>query len=225
MKTKIWFLAMILFSVGLQARYYAVKNDSQFVDEINKFEFVIACFLPDAHVDGEIDKQLKKDIHLLQDTVKATCETDPYKKLLKNEVGFVVVDTSRDAMAPLLNKYEISGNDQPQFLLFKHGKVVKSIVGQCARLQGFVSKSDLMEFVGDYFGKDFDEILEKKADEQAKDHELQVAKYQAYASYRYPYGSYAPYNPWGSPGPYIYSGYAQFFPYGYSYNGFAFFIP
>ena len=216
---------MMMLSAGLQARYYAVKNDNQFVDEINRFEFVIACFLPDPHSGDDFDKQMKKDIHVLQDTIRSTSEMDPYKKLLKQEVGFIVVDTSRESMAPLINKYDIAVDALPQFLLFKNGKALTSMSGKLATLVGFISKSDLMEFIGDYFGKNFDEILSKKADDEAKDHEMQVAKYQAYASYRYPYGGYAPYNPWGSPGPYIYSGYAQFFPYGYSYNGYAFFIP
>ncbi len=225
MNKKILFLTMILLSQGLQARYFAIKNDSQFVDETNRYEFVIACFLPDPHSGKDFDRQLSKDIKVLQDTVRATSETGPYKKLLKNEVGFVVVDTSRENMNPLLQKYKISTDASPQFLLFKNGKVLTAMSGKLAKLVGFISKSDLLEFIDDYFGKNFDEILSKKADEDAQDREMQIAKYQAAASYRYPYGGYAPYNPWGSPGPYIYSGYAQFFPYGYSYNGYAFFIP
>lgn len=216
---------MMLLSQGVQARYFAIKNDSQFVDEINRYEFVIACFLPDPHTGKDFDRQLHKDTKLLQDTVKATSETGPYKKLLKHEVGFVVVDTSKENMNPLITKYKISVDALPQFLLFKNGKVLTSMSGKLAKLVGFISKSDLMEFIGDYFGKNFDEILSKKADDDAQDREMQLARYQAYASARYPYGGYAPYNPWGSPGPYIYSGYAQFFPYGYSYNGYAFFIP
>lgn len=226
MKTKIWFLIIMLFSYNVQARYNTVKNDIQFVDEINKYEFVVACFLPSSHVGKDVDRQLKKDISLLQETIKSTSETDPYKKMLKHEVGFVIADVSKDGMKPLVEKYKISmGDDKPQFLLFKNGKALNMVSGKLAKLVGFISKSDLLNFINDYFGKDFDEILAKKADAEDKDREMQIAKYQAYAAYRYPYGAYAPYNPWGSPGPYIYSGYAQFYPYGYGYNGYAFFIP
>ena len=223
MNRKIWLLTVILLSQGLQARYFAVKNDSQFVDETNKYEFVITCFLPDPHSGQDFDRKLNKDIKLLQDTVRSTSETGPYKKILKNEVGFVVVDTSKENMTPLLKKYNISTeDDQPQFLLFKNGKVITAMSGKLAKLVGFISKSDLLEFIDDYFGKSFDEILSKRAEEDAQDREMQIAKYQAYASYRYPYGGYAPYNIWGSPSGQMYAGYAQFYPYGYSYNGYAY---
>ena len=222
MKMKNLMLAIMLLSQGLQARYIAIKNDSQFVDEINRYEFVIACFLRNPHPGRDFDKQLKKDINLLQETVRATSETDPYKKLLKHEVGFLVIDASKDAVEPLIRKYKIISDEMPQFLLFKNGKVITSMSGQLAKLVGFISKSDLMEFIDDYFGKKFDEILAKKADDQEKEREMQIARYQAYASYRYPYGGYAPYNAWG---PYSYYGYARFYPYGYGYNGYSFFIP
>ncbi len=222
MNMKIWFLAMVLLSQGLQSRYLAVKNDSQFVDEINKYEFVVACFLRTPYPGKDFDRQLKKDINLLQETVRATSETDPYKKMLKHEVGFLVIDVSKDAMQPLITKYKINTDDMPQFLLFKNGKALHTMSGQLAKLAGFISKSDLLEFIDDYFGKNFDEILAKKADEREKDREMQLARYQAYSSYRYPYGGYAPYNAWG---PYSYGGYATFYPYGRGYNGCAFFIP
>lgn len=225
MKTKIWLSIIMLFSYNVQARYDTVKNDIQFVDEINKHEFVVACFLPNAYHDKTIDRKLKKDINLLQDTIKSISDMELYKKQLKHEVGFVVADVTKDAMAPLIKKYKISMAEVPQFLLFKNGKALNTVSGKLARLVGFLSKSDVLEFINAYFGKDFDKILSKKADEEEKYREMQLAKYQAFSAYRYPYGAYAPYNPWGSPGPYIYSGYAQFYPYGYGYNGYAFFIP
>ncbi|MBV8660599.1 MAG: thioredoxin family protein [Candidatus Dependentiae bacterium] len=225
MKIKILFL-MLLLSHGLQARYYAIKNEDQFLDEINRYEFVIACFLHNPSSSKDFDKQFKKDVQALQDTVKSTSQTDPYKKLLKDEVGFLVIDMNKDATQPLIKKYEIeSDGEMPQFLLFKNGKVITNMSGELAKLDGFISKADLMEFISDYFGNDFDDILAKKSDEQEQERQMQLARYQSYDVARYPYGGYAPYNPWGSPGPYIYSGYAQFYPYGYSFNGFAFFIP
>ena len=226
MNKKIWLVAILLAAHNVQARYVSVKNEQQFFEETNKYEFVIACFLPDAHIGQKIDKQLNKDIKLLQDTVRSISETGAYKKILKQDVGFVVIDTSKDAVEPLIKKYKVSRDDAlPQFLLFQNGKVLDSMPGQLAKLVGFVEKADLLEFIDDYFGKDFDEIIDQKAKEDAQNREMQLARYDAYSAYRYPYGAYAPYNPWGSPGPYIYSGYAQYFPYGYSYNGFAFFIP
>lgn len=225
MNKKIWFLAMLLVCQAMQARYISVKKESQFLDEINKYEFVITCFLPSEQDGVEDHKQLRKDIKQVREVVKAVSESDPYHKILKNEVGFVIVDTSRQDFDGLVKEYNISADEQPQFLLFKNGKALTVMSGKLATLSGFVAKSDLLDFMNDYFGKDFDDILEKKSHEEAQNREMQLARYKAYGAYRYPYGAYAPYNPWGSPGPYIYSGYAQFYPYGYGYNGYAFFIP
>lgn len=214
-------LAMILLSQGLQARYHSVKNEEQFVDETNRYEFVVAGFIRGTRGGKDLDKQLKKDIHLLKDTIKSTSDTDPYRKLLRDEVGFLVVDVSRDSVEPLVEKYKIKSDEMPQFLLFKNGKVLNAMSGELAKLVGFISKADLLEFIDDYFGKNFDEILAEKADKQEKEREMQMARYQAYAAYRYPYGGYAPYQAWG---PYAYSGYAHFYPYRYGYTGRAWFL-
>ncbi len=151
MKMKLWFFTMMILSQSLQARYFAIKNDSQFSDEINKYEFVIACFVKTPYPGKDFDRKLKKDINVLQETVKATSETAPYKKLLKNEVGFLVIDVSKDAMQPLVRKFKIASSEMPQFLLFKNGKALTAMSGHLAKLVGFVSKSDLLEFINDYF--------------------------------------------------------------------------
>lgn len=224
MKKSMLLVMMMLIISTLQARYFMPKNDSQFVDEINKYEFSVVCFLPRQLSGKDVDRQLKKDSKLLQETVKATSETDPYRKLLKEEVGFLVVDASRENMQPLLTKYKLDDEQLPQFLLFRNGKALSNISGNLATLDGFVSKSDVLDFINDYFGKEFDDILAKKADEQAAQRELEIARYQAYAAYRYPYGAWAPYNPWGRA---TYTGYAAFNPYAMGYYGYdyTFFIP
>ncbi|MBP6869784.1 hypothetical protein KBC04_02795 [Candidatus Babeliales bacterium] len=225
MKFKIWMLFVVLCSQGLDARYFGIKHEKQFFDEINNHEFVVACFLNNPNFDNDFDKKLKKDVNLLRDTVKAAADTQPFNKLLKKEVGFLVIDASKEEMQSLVDTYKIPMNGKPQFLLFKDGKALNTMAGQLAKLVGFISKADLLDFMGDYFGKEFDDILAKKSDEQAQEREMQLARYQAAGTSRYPYGSWAPYNPWGSPAGYIYTGYAAFYPYGYSYNGYAYFLP
>ena len=227
MKIKLWIVALLTFSCGLQARYYVAKNDNQFVDELNKHEFAVVCFtgyIDDAMNKGD-QKKMKKDIHLLHDTIKATAETDPYKKLLKQEVAFIMIDVTKDSMEPFMKKYNIKLAQTPQILLFKNGKAITDMSEKFAKLSGFISKSDLLDFMNNYWGKDFYEILAQKADEEQQDRDMEMARYQAFAASRYPYGGYAPYNVWGSPSGQIYTGYAAFYPYGYSYNGFAYMIP
>jgi len=84
MKIKIWFLMVGLLSAGLQARYYVVKNESQFTEELNKHEFAVVSFL--GFIDDDISKddlkKARKDMHVLQDTIKATSDTDPYNKTI-----------------------------------------------------------------------------------------------------------------------------------------------
>lgn len=221
-RSKILFL--LLFVNLLNARYFGIKNEEQFLKEINHSQFVVACFVNNLK-DHDFDRDLKKDIDNLRQTVKSAADTQPFNKLLKQEVGFLVVDMSKDSAEPLIKKYKITMNGKPQFLLFKDGKALHTMSGDMAKLAGFISKADLLDFMNDYFGKEFDDILAKKSEQDAQDREMQLARYQAVGASRYPYGGWAAYNPWGSPAGYIYTGYASFYPYGYSYNGYAYFLP
>lgn len=220
MKMKILiFMHILLLAHGVDARYISIKNDTQFIDEINKFEFVLACFIQIPHGEDGIDKNLKKDIQMVQDTVKATSETAPYKKILKHDVGFLVIDVTKDSLDLLIQKYNITDQELPQFLLFRNGKVVSTMSGELAKLSGFVSKSDILEFIDDYFGQGIDEILSKISEDQEHDREMQLARYDAYAAHRY--RPHLPYNAWSREPN---SGYNNFYPYGYGYYGFNYWI-
>lgn len=216
-------VCLVLFFPYVQARYVHIKHEEGFDKEINNTQFVLACFLN--NFENNDDKALQKDNSAMRKIIKAAAITEPFNKLLKQEVSFLVVDMEKGSIQALGEKYNISMNGKPECLLFKDGKQVHQDEDQQAKLTGFVSKADLLDFINDYFGKEFDDILEKKSQEQAQDREMQLARYQAIGASRYPYGSWAPYNPWGSPAAYIYTGYAAFYPYGYSYNGYAYFIP
>ena len=222
MKFKMLIVASLLTGVGLQARYISVKNDIQFLDEINKFEFALVCFVQTPH-SGNQDgaKFLRKDIKLLEKTIEAISDADPYRNILKHEIGFIVVDAAKDSVRPLIEKYQIAFDEMPQFLLFKNGKVVSSMSGEFAKLVGFVCKADLLDFIDDYFGKALDDILSKKAEEKQEDKEMQLARYAAYAGSLYPYGGYAPYN---ANGPYTWYGYSTFYQ-NRGYWGNQFFLP
>jgi len=213
------FIHILLIGHGLDARYQSIRNESQFVDEINKFEFVLACFVDTPGKGDDYDKKFKKDIQMLQDTVKATSETAPYKKILKHDVGFLVVDLNKDSLDELVEKYNIVQEELPQFLLFKDGKVVSTASGEFAKILGFVSKSDLLEFIDDYFGQGIDEILAQKSDQEDQDREMQLARYDAFAANRY--RPRLPYNAWSRNPD---SGYNHFYPYGYGYYGFNYWI-
>ena len=93
--------------------------------------------------------------------------------------------------------------------------------GESAKLIGFVSKADLLDFIDDYFGKSLDDILEKKAEDDQAEKEMQINRYAAYSASRYPYDGYAPYNAWG---PYSWYGYSTFYQ-NRGYWGNSFFLP
>ena len=219
MKYKI-LLSLIMTVCAIQARYSTVKNEQQFLDEINTYEFAVSCFF-NTH-----DAQAKKDIQQIMHMFKAAANTDPYKKLLRQEVGFILVDVSKNELDPLFEKYVQNTDNNPLFLLFKQGKALHTVSGNLATLKGFVDKADLLSFIDDYFGKEFDTILAKKAEQAEQDRQMQLARYDAYSAYRYPYNSWAPYVAYGNAwGPYTYMGYSQFYPYGYGYNGYLFYLP
>lgn len=215
MKTRVWFLMGVLIASVVDARYIPIKHERDFSEEINRFEFAVVCFL-DASSLGKKDqmKELKK-------MVAATSDTQPYDKLLKHEVGFLVVDAGKDSVRPLLKKYGVAWNSMPQFLLFHNAKAVSNISEQIVRLIGFICKADLLDFIDDYFGKALDDILSVKAEQKQDEKEMQIARYQAYAASRYPYGMYAPYNAYGQ---YSWYGYRAFYENG-GYWGNTFYIP
>ena len=222
MKFKMLMIASLITGVGLQARYISVKNDAQFLDEINKFEFALVCFVQTPHAGSHNnDKTLRRDIKSLEKTMGSLSDTDPYRHLLRREVGFIVVDAAKDSVRPLIAKYHVAFNEMPQFLLFKNGKVVSSMSGEFAKLVGFVCKADLLDFIDDYFGKALDDILSQKADAEQEDKEMQLARYAAYSRSMYPYGGYAPYN---ANGPYSWYGYSTYFQ-NRGYWGNEFFLP
>ena len=163
MKIKMILPLMLLMLVPMvQARYISIKNDSHFFEEINKFEFALVCFLENPNGNHN-DKAFRKDVRLLQKTIDATSDTAPYKNILKHEIGFLIVDASKESVMPLIRKYKVSLQEMPQFLLFKNGKVVSEMSGEFAKVVGFVCKADLLDFIDDYFGKELDTILEKKS--------------------------------------------------------------
>jgi len=222
MNMKLWIVMSFFITSVIDARHISVKNDTHFSEEINKFEFALVCFLqtPHGHKYSQ-DKELRKDVKMLEHTIDAVADAEPFHKLLKREVGFIVVDASKDSVQSLIKKYKIARNEMPQFLLFNNGKVVTSMSGDHAQLLGYALKADIIDFMDDYFGKSFDAILAQKAEDDQADREMQLARYEAYAAYRYPYGEYAPYNAYG---PYSWYGYRQFYQNG-GYWGHTFYIP
>ncbi len=217
-------IAILLMHQVVAAKFYTIKHSKQLQEALNKHEFSVVCFTGniDEQMDKDDQKNMKKKMHSLHHKIKSIAEQEQYKKLLKQEVAFIVLDDQYDDIDAFAQDYGIKLQQAARIMLFKHDQAITDIAGSVAMLKGFVAQSDIINFIDEYVGKDFDGILQEKADAQAAEHEEQMARYQAFAASRYPYGGYAPYNVWGSPSGSIYTGYAAFYPYGYSYNGYAY---
>ena len=206
-------LSILLSPFLMEARYKTISTESDFFTQINRYEFSIVCFLQSKYDDDLFDrderKALKREVSLLHKTIKAASETRPFRKILKKEVGFIVVDISKRSMQSIVEKYKIGR--VPQFLLFEQGEVLDATVDNFQSLFGFVTKADILELVDDYFGDEIDEIVSQKEEDAENQREENIARYNAYSR------SY--YNPYYSWGPYGYYGYAR---YGYGPYSFRF---
>lgn len=220
------FMISFLCIGSLYSKYVVIKDEQQFLKELHTHEFVVACFLEHS-VSLEKSTQnskLKKEMELIKDMVKSVAYADPYKKDLRNDVSFLIIDINKENLKSLADRYKIAcEKNVPQFLLFKHGKITRNPSGKAALLVGFIAKSDLLKFIDNYFGKKLDKVLAKKAEKDEQVRQKQLARYQIDPKSHYPYGGYSPFNPWGD--PYIYTGYAEFYPYGYGYNGYLIYMP
>jgi len=222
LKTKFLMIMTLLIGINLQARTISIKNDMQFFDEINTYEFALVCFLDTSSAGHhEEDKKLRKKIKLLEKTIDSVSDTQPYRHELKREVGFLIVDITKESVKPLVEKYHVIMNEIPQFLLFHNGKVISDISGEVIKIVGFIEKADLLKFISDHVGKKLDLILEKKEEDKQEEQEMQIARYAAYVASRYPYNGYAPYN---ANGPYSWYGYSTFYQ-NRGYWGNEFFLP
>jgi len=168
-------------------------------------------------------KLLKKSSKKIKELIKNIGHNEPYKKQLKDELIFMIAPDDLESFMHFADDKNSFDADGFGLILYKNGRVV--VDDQSCGLHFMQTKADVLDSIQSYWGNDFDLILQKQADQEALERQMDLARYQAFAASRYPFGGYAPYNVWGSPSASIYTGYAAFYPYGYSYNGFAYVTP
>jgi hypothetical protein len=82
------FFWIAVSSAMVFAKYHEVKSDVDFNKLINQYQYSVACFAPAQGANDE-----KEDFKDLQNRVKAASKYDDFK-LLKKDVGFLMVDTA-----------------------------------------------------------------------------------------------------------------------------------
>lgn len=210
-------LCILFVPVIFYPKMYTVKQNIQLENLINSYTFVVVALVPTGH---EVAKKKQQKI---KDVIKNIGHNEPYRKHLKDALAFIIAPADLESFVHLAHDKNNVYEDDFGVVLYKNGRVV--LDDQCYGLHFMQTKADVLDYMQFYWGNDFDLILQKQADQEALERQIDLARYQTFAASRYPFGGYAPYNVWGSPSASIYTGYAAFYPYGYSYNGFAYLIP
>lgn len=195
-----------MMSSFVATRYQMISSQRDFDEQINAYDFALACFVQSKYEDKQLRKEQLQRNKELYSRMKAASVTGKYKKWLKREVGFLMIDISKKSLHDLVHDYQLQ--HLPQCLLFRQGEVVDSN-GSVAHLTDISSKRDILDFVDDYFGKALDDLVDQKKKEEQEERAERIARYNAYSRQYYwnPYGGWGPY--YYGPGAYYYYGYPR----------------
>lgn len=209
-KSFIIILSIICFTVN--AKYHVITNERKYNDFINKYPYTVLCFVDSTPDEGFVDRSAKKDhrkaIGLFKQALKSASLSGDYKKLLKNEVGFLLVDVSKRSAEDLDNEFLFS--ELPSCVLLKNGEPVDEF-DQPVKIAGFSTKANILDFIDDHVADELDDLKEQKEEEAEQDRVERIARLNAMSRH---YG----WNPYGGFGPYYYGMYGMhpyYSPYGY----------
>ncbi|MBP6892430.1 thioredoxin family protein [Candidatus Babeliales bacterium] len=186
---KTLFLVLLLPTI-IVPKFKDVHNDAEFQRLMNQYQFTIVCF---ASAKGTEDQ--KEDFKNLKNRMMAASKRDDFK-LLRKDVGFLMIDSGSSKTADLSHDYKIS--KFPTCLVFKDGKVVDST------LFAPKSTSDIINFLDKNVGDQLDTLISDRKEDARLTREENIASYYQYASSPWinppypwmPYGYY-PYSRWG----------------------------
>ena len=174
-------LSIVVWSHGTGCVTKA-KSESRFQKAVGAEDFAVACIY-------KKDKAVSEEVKKMQDMFG---ELDDESRYEHGGVKFVRANLERKKNEELEKKYGATTN--PTFILFKDGKQVEGV-----KLTGFVSKSELRDFIEEHLGADIDEAIARYEEEL----ELRRLKNEANAPQWYGYGGYyGPYGPWGYNDPF-----------------------
>jgi hypothetical protein len=219
--SKSFVIVLSVFCLSLDAKYQEITNKRKYNDFINQYQYTVLCFVdstPDELFEVEMEKEDRKElrqkkkehkqsIRLFERALKAASLTGDYKKLLKKDVGFLVVDVAKRSVEKLGNQFLF--DELPSCVLLNNGEPVDEY-DQPVKISGASSKKDFLDFLDDYAQDELDELKDQREEEAEQKRVERIARLNAQARY---YG----WNPYGGYGSYYggYGMYPYYSPYGY----------
>jgi hypothetical protein len=192
MMRRYFVIVFMMMSTLVQARFHKVQNSMQLQSLLQKYPYSIVCFAPSKQYENqrlltEEKKQRKKDFLSMDRLLRAVSDYPDYKELLKNDVGFMMVDTSARSANDTVETYDLY-RQMPICMVVQQGSIdtgVPKIRPACVR--------DLINVLDDVGGDDLQKLLHRRQEEATLDKEESIAQYYALNT-GYPWG-YGPY--WG----------------------------
>ena len=195
-------LIVLSFSVApLFGDFHRVTSENRFESLIDKYPYAVVCFSPSGAEPGQrlerdVKRQLRSEFKDLRRSLKAASDSSDYKKHLKKDVGFLVVDTASGRAQEVDDRYAIE--NFPTCLLFRNGRPI-SHRSAMAMIVAPISKASLLSFIDRHFEDELEELLEERKEEERQ------RRLERLAYARYGYGPYSywgwgyPYRSWGYP--------------------------
>ncbi len=201
-------LLIALSPIFVVARFHEIKSEKRFDRFVNDYTHAVVCFAPSGPEGGvEADRDEKKEIRAdfrdVRRGVKAASDHKEYKKYLKKDVGFLLVDSASGRAQEVDEEYALT--KFPTCILFKNGQPI-SAMPRYAQIFDPISKSSILDLLEKHFEEDFQALIKEKKEEQRLEREERLARYEATARYGGPYGYWGwgygygyPYRGWGYP--------------------------
>lgn len=184
------FLLILFLSVTLLGRYHRVTNERKYYDFINDYQYAVICFVDSKQefIDRSEKKDYSKSLSLFKKALKAASVSGNYKKFLKKEVGFLLVDVSKRSAQELDDPFYFS--ELPSCILLEDGEPIDEN-GKMVQINGFSTKRDVLDFLDKNIRDDLDEIVDEKKELLEQERAERIARLEAYRNY--PLGIWSPY--------------------------------
>lgn len=163
-------LFISLFSAGVaSATFHPVTSPRNLDYWLGRRELAVVLFY---YSDAGADETMGNDIERMEDEFQSA------SRRVYRDVAFIRVNLSKEELEGLADDYKVART--PAILLFKNGAPVtkrvettgffgmKSTSQQRAILEGFVTSSEILQFVRTHFGDEISEIKEEKREEAAE---------------------------------------------------------
>jgi len=171
-----------------------VSSINSFYREIGKRQFAVVMLY-------RSDKKLRKSNRELYDQIKDAISTFNSLKNVrtyeKSDVRFVQVNVTKGNLDTLPTDLNIVVQQQPVYILFVDGKLVKSPTKVRATAQGFLTIEQLRDFIDSNTQNQMQDYIDEKEEREHRARE-RSRMYVGFGGYPW-YGAYPYHGGWGYP--------------------------